>query len=553
MQVEATQLMDLPDQALLQVLAALPLDQLCGPCSLVCRRLQATAASAAATVKRLDCSSSSQEAAAAIEQCLRMHGSQLEALELRGSEPCSVPWEQLNQLLALKLGKVRLSKTSTMLPKSTALTSLQLDSCHIMDDEIGTCWLAWWLRRLPRLRHLQVERLFTQFEYGGAAPGGAELNDTLKQLTLLTSFTLTRTGGVLGGEFTALSCLSQLQYLKLAMVGSDVDPLSLTSLPSSLTALQLQECIVSRLSESSSGLQLPHLQQLHIADVCPSQTPAYMRRVPRTVPESAAALTAAASEGYAALLSTQLRSLSFDVPYAVSPGAAAGVMHKLLQLQQLTSLRIDLGSPSLHKEPHSIPTPAFSSFSALQELYLVGVGCDSHPVDFCSLPSGLTALGMWECTFKGPDTTFSSKLCSTISSVCNGLAISSSTSSSTSCKPELQSLVLNGLCCCNGPWAGSASLGAFLAQQPHVTRLALDSPFLGVPDGSHLRHVLSSVSLMQQLQHLSVLWASADISTNELQQLLQLTVLTELHAAGDGWDDAAANGVLAHMTGATTN
>jgi hypothetical protein len=142
--VEATQLMDLSDQELLLVLAALPLDQLVGPCSLVCRRLQAAAASAITTLIRLECSSSSsqQAGAAAIEQCLRMHGSQLKALDLEGPEPCSVLWEHLNQLSALKLSNYELFRTSTTLHHLTALTSLQLNSCHILGDDYGTRWLA---------------------------------------------------------------------------------------------------------------------------------------------------------------------------------------------------------------------------------------------------------------------------------------------------------------------------------------------------------------------------------------------------------------------------
>jgi hypothetical protein len=55
------------------------------------------------------------------------------------------------------------------------------------------------------------------------------------------------------------------------------------------------------------------------------------------------------------------------------------------------------------------------------------------------------------------------------------------------------------------------------------------------------------------LQHLSTVWASADVSTSELQPLLQLKAVTELRAAGDGWDDTAAEEVLAHMTGAKTS
>jgi hypothetical protein len=65
--------------------------------------------------------------------------------------------------------------------------------------------------------------------------------------------------------------------------------------------------------------------------------------------------------------------------------------------------------------------------------------------------------------------------------------------------------------------------------------------------------ILTLVESCPRLQHLSIVWASADISTNELQQLLQVTALTALHCAGDGWDDAAAEGVLAHMTGATSS
>jgi hypothetical protein len=517
--------MDLPDKALQHVLTALPLDQLAGPCSLVCRQLQAAATIAASTLMRLECSSSSRQAAAAIEQYLRTHGSRLEALKLEGPKPCSLPVKHLHQLQALKLINLQLfttfdtrregrsggyfmngagfsaaaaagaaaaaagaaaaaagaaaaaAKTAAAkapaiaaLHELTALTNLQLDSCHILNHEHGMIWLASELLHLPRLRQLQVQGLHSMFGFD-AACGGKEINGALEQLTLLTSFTLTRRRGGMGGTFTALSRLSQLQHLKLGLVGSDFDPLSLTSLPSSLTALELQECIVSRLPESSSWLQLPQLQQLRIAEVRPSKVEAHMRLL-GIVPDSPAVLTAAARKSYAALLSPRLHSLSFALHSKVPPAAAAGLMDRLLQLQQLTSLTTDLESPSENARLYIIPVPAFSSFSNLQQLYLAGVGSDSHPVDLSSLPGGLTALGMWDCTLKGPDTTFSSKLCSALSSVSLSFEGLGNSSSSTGCTPVLQNLLLSAPRCSTGPWAGSAWLGTFLAQQPHVTCLA---------------------------------------------------------------------------------
>jgi hypothetical protein len=51
------------------------------------------------------------------------------------------------------------------------------------------------------------------------------------------------------------------------------------------------------------------------------------------------------------------------------------------------------------------------------------------------------------------------------------------------------------------------------------------------------------------LRDLSVVWAGADISCSELEQLLQLTALTRLSIGGEGWTDDTASKVLARMTG----
>jgi hypothetical protein len=57
------------------------------------------------------------------------------------------------------------------------------------------------------------------------------------------------------------------------------------------------------------------------------------------------------------------------------------------------------------------------------------------------------------------------------------------------------------------------------------------------------------VTCCPELRDLSVVWAGADISGSELQQLLQLTALTRLSIGGEAWTDDTASSVLAQMTG----
>jgi hypothetical protein len=51
------------------------------------------------------------------------------------------------------------------------------------------------------------------------------------------------------------------------------------------------------------------------------------------------------------------------------------------------------------------------------------------------------------------------------------------------------------------------------------------------------------------LQELSTLWADGGIDTHALEKLLRLRKLTKLGVGGQNWDDDAAEGVLARMTG----
>jgi hypothetical protein len=293
----SSSLQQLPHEVLVHVMRWLPQDDRVGACALTCRAL--LAASEAATV-RLDVISLNQQRADAVAAWLGRHGSShMEVLNLNGlnngwplfpgDEPpvlasLQLPCHSLPKLQSLWLQLLAVQPvaacssqaqrtieascsttntsdhssccTDAALAELTALTHLSLQQCDVTHLGVGATQLS----ALSALQQLWMEEISTDASIDLTSPAySAALGHTLGQLCQLTSLMLKTTyrQPLLGTVVAAASRLTQLQDLELECVGKDGAVL-VQDLPRSLTSLEMEHCVLSSRSSSSSS----HLQQL---------------------------------------------------------------------------------------------------------------------------------------------------------------------------------------------------------------------------------------------------------------------------------------------------
>jgi hypothetical protein len=270
----------LPNHALEQILAKLPVQQRLGNCSLASRSLQDAAAAATTSIQLH--SIGNQQQADKLCAWLSKHGCKaLQHLDLEGEWNCecpaavvNLPMQQLLQLRSLRVRRLELpllgrnaaaaaagQAAAASLSSLTRLTSLQLCTFSTSSARAIICWTARQIAPLTGLRNLNLH--FSGFGHSvhssSAVPNDA-LAAAVGQLLQLTSLTLC--SNLHGAALATAGRLTVLQRLQLIDVGSREHPLAARKLPSFLTYLQLLGC-----SCEPGSWQLPALQELHIWDV----------------------------------------------------------------------------------------------------------------------------------------------------------------------------------------------------------------------------------------------------------------------------------------------
>jgi hypothetical protein len=248
------QLPQLPAGILQQVLSHVPLQHRMGSCSLASRSMHAAAVAATEEINVAEMNS--QQKASELCQWLARYGSQ--ALTHLGVEaPISV-WPEPMLSLALPNGLQQLQSlalTYVELPDAPdslvhpKLTSLCLRSCQVRPCSDVFAWVARQLVHLTGLQCLQLRWLDEQ-DTDPSEAGILAFAAALAQLQQLTSLDL-MTINTINAALAAVSSLSQLQELQLSHVGTDEQPLQMQWLPSSLTSVMLARCSVSCAANSS--------------------------------------------------------------------------------------------------------------------------------------------------------------------------------------------------------------------------------------------------------------------------------------------------------------
>jgi hypothetical protein len=487
------QLPQLPAGILQQVLSDLPLRLRLGSCSLASRAMHAAAIAATDDIDLEDLNN--QQKALDLSRWLARYGSQaLRHLSLAGcmlqQDVLSVALPSgLQQLQSLALSNVALPAAldSCAHPK---LTSLLLQFCAVRPCCDMFAWVA---RQLVHLTGLQCLELHWLDEHDAepSAAGVRALEEALGQLQQLTCLGFTSSRAI-AAAMAGASSLSQLQELRLEYLETAEPPLQMQWLPSSLTYIALANCTMSGAAGSSSSCsssdwKLPVLEQLELNRVSGFK-PALLKQMP------------------------QLRMFSFralealEVVYEEPPPTFEQQLVEVLpQLPQLQHLRLQYSS----HWPSPSRCASLTASSQLTALILLD----------CSLPAGAVQ-HMFAAGQRLQQLQWIDVMAPQAASLEGNQA-----EVNHQFDPDLQ-----------------------ITLDYNASLLQPDSLNLGPGDLAQL------ASCCPRLHGLQTIWCdlpgpARGEAAGEAAPLLQLTALTALEVAGQYWNDAVVESVLAKMTG----
>jgi hypothetical protein len=536
LQEQNMHLLQLPADALACVLSHVPQQQRLGSCSLVSRSMHAAAV--AATGELLQNRIATQQKADSLCAWLRRHGSKaLKQLDLGAdclayatpSIGVSLPRVGLLQLRSLTLSNVKLSQyvsylaaaTSQQQNSNTSLTTAAASAAQPGSrGAVGTAAAALVTAGALPLASLTGLTSFSATQCStnrGSFLGWAIINlpslTALRQLHL-KGCTVAATAAAAAvaategsAEFGAM--LAQLQQLtSLKLQGMRLDGTALVTLSRLSNLQQLQAgCVGS----SAAPLQLQHLPaSLTVLDishchVAPWVSSSSSRSRSRSSSSSSSSsilqldnlqeLNVSSADGFSpafAATARQLRVFTLDAnALPRTSGNANGVVAALSNLQQMRYLC--LSSVGTQDVSAAVSCAGLTASSHLEELLLLD----------CQLPEG----AQQHMFVAGK---------------------------------RLHQLTHLWW----GRWAEAGGGYSASEKQKALRELSRSDCFaIGPGDAARM------ASCCPALRDLSSLWADSSVLCGELQCLVQLTALTRLTVGGSGWDDAAAEAVLAHMTG----
>jgi Leucine-rich repeat (LRR) protein len=558
--MQQTQLLQLPAVVLQHVLSYVPLQQRLGSCSVVSRSMHTAAVAATEEVKIYG--PKSQQTADVLCDWLRKHSNRaLRHLDLNGggifdfADPysnaqqiaVSLPWRQLAKLRSLRVVCVELpaaaSSAANQAGGAAAAASSAMPAGGVAADDAGVSTAAAAaaasMAALTALTSLELSDYNITSTNRTSSSSSSQIlgsnsysNDLQQSSCAITVMQWT------ANELVLLTGLRRLDLFGGMFDDVELHPISFTYTDKSAMRAECSKAVALILAQLTQltrmnlwGISLDgtafagagshsQLQELSVSHANSNNVPWSIQNLPPCLTKFKATMVCFSCPVLSDSCEWQLSALQTLCLEAVE-GFQPAVLTLMPQLQHFT---FATHHRVLDAAALLAALPQLLQLQHIEVAYRLGVQ-HAAASSFAALTasSHVTALTLQDCILPAD-------------------AAQHMFPAGVQLQQLLQLLQLQVFPCCGRLQSLKASMpGIFQAQNDFVKRycLALSSssavPWL--------------VSCCPNLCELSTVWLDSSSSSRDLQSLLQLTGLTKLGIAGSGWDDSAAEAVLARMLG----